>query len=331
MMYIGIICFIILAIFAYITFLTPYPFVWLLRCQKDGVVDKSPENIVDIHTRVTSLKDIPYPSHYPNATFDLYFAKDVVAKSVVIWIHGGSFISGTSHGLRNFGPMLADQECIVCAMNYAYAPRYSFPTQLQQVDELCEYLTSYIEKTCGYIPKTIILGGDSAGANIAASYITMEKDVSLAAKAKLDLKKTFTIKGALLFCGPYDFCEDLNKPEWKQFKKFFKFIGWSYLGKKHFWKHQEMRLASPIHHIHDNFPTTYICDGKKFSFLWQGKKLVQILQEQGIHVTSRFYEDMPHEFQFDYVKYQEEAMQVFEDTCACIQSIHAQEKGSEAC
>lgn len=328
MLYIGITSIIILGILLYILFLTPYPFVYLLRRQKDEVVDKSPENIEDVRSRVTSIKDIVYPSKYPNATFDLYVNKNVQAKSVVIWIHGGSFIGGTSHGVRNFGPMLADQECIVCAMNYAYAPKYAFPTQLKQVDELCVYLTSYIEKTCGYMPATILLGGDSAGANIAASYITMMKDEALASSAKLALKKPFPIKGALLFCGPYDFCEDMKKPEWKQFKKFFTYIGWSYLGKKHFWKHKEMRLASPIHHIHDNFPTTYICDGRKFSFLWQGQKLVQVLQEQGVCVTSRFYEEMPHEFQFNYVKYKEEAMQVFEDTCACIQTILAQEKGT---
>lgn len=69
-----------------------------------------------------------------------------------------------------------------------------------------------------------------------------------------------------------------------------------------------------MHNIHKHFPPAYICDGKKFSFMWQGQKLVQALKQQEIYVESRFYEHMSHEFQFDYQKNEQEAMQVYEDT-----------------
>ena len=49
---------------------------------------------------------------------------------------------------------------------------------------------------------------------------------------------------------------------------------------------------------------------------WQKK-----LSDMQVYVKSDFYEDMPHEFQFDYVKYPKEAMEVFENSCAFMEDI----------
>lgn len=316
---------IILLIVIYICFLTPYPFVWLLKSKKEEITNKSPKNIEDILKKTISIKNLPYDSKYPQATFDLYLPQDKKVKTMIVWVHGGSFISGSSIGMRNFGPMLASRGYCVCAMNYAYAPRYSFPIQIRQVDEMIEYGKNYLKQEHLVGIKDVVLGGDSAGANIAASYSTMYKNDILAKKAKVELKNQLSLKGLLLFCGPYDFSEDLNKEEFKHMIKFFKYIGWSYLGHKSWIKRNEKILASPLINIHANFPPAYICDGKKYSFMWQGKKLASIMEQQGIYVKTRFYEDMVHEFQFDFVKNPSEAMQVFNDSIEFLEVIIGKE------
>lgn len=314
----------LIIILLYIAFLTPYPFVWLLKSKKEEMRDKSPENIEVIKEGISVVTNLSYPSKYPQATYDLYVPKNSPIKTLIVWVHGGSFIAGTSIGMRNFGPLLASNGYVVCAMNYAYAPRFSFPTQIRQVDEmLCHICKKYHQEEITI--ENIILGGDSAGANIVASYASMYKNETLASKAKVTLYNTTPIKGLLLFCGPYNFCEDFTKEEFKEFRVFMKYIGWSYLGHKNWWRRQEKDLASPLLNVHPQFVPAYICDGKKFSFMWQGKKLAEAMQSYGIYTKTRFYPEMSHEFQFEYKKHPKEAMQVYYDSLEFLQEVLKEE------
>lgn len=316
----------ILLFFVYIFVLTPYPFVWLLRFKKEEQTEKGPKNINEIKTGLIIKTNLPYPSAYPQSTFDFYYDPLTPVRHVIVWVHGGSFISGTSAGMKNFGPMLAKQGYAVCAMNYAYAPRYSFPVQIRQVDEMLCYAKTFMLENYQINLEGAFLGGDSAGANISACYATMDANETLASQSKVKLHNSLPIQGLLLFCGPYDFTEDLQKEEFRQLKTFLKYIGGSYLGHKSWMKRQEKVLASPLININSHFPPAYICDGKKFSFMWQGKKLVKVLEEKGIDVKSRFYDDMPHEFQFNFVKYPEESKQVFKESVAFLDRMTGKEK-----
>lgn len=315
---------IVILIAVYIFVWTPYPFVWMLRSKKEASREKGPENIKEIKERITIQKGLSYPSKYPKATYDLYLPKKEV-KHVVVWVHGGSFIAGTSEGFRNFGPMLADHGVLSCAINYALAPEHAFPTQLFQLDEFLSYLANEILISHHLSFDRIILGGDSAGANLVSSYATMMKKEGLAQNIQLSIHHPFDIEGLLLFCGPYDFCEDMNNEKLKDFKKFFNYIGWSYLGKKSWYQRKEKIIASPLQQISDQFPPAYIVDGKQFSFMWQGKKLVEELKRHHVYVKERFYDHMGHGFEFDFVKNKEEARQVFEDTLEFLQALEHRE------
>lgn len=306
-------------VIAYLLLATPYPFVWLLRSKKEEPREKGPEDIAAIKQRTLSEKGLRYPSRYPKATYDCYEPTKEI-RHVLVWLHGGSFIAGSSDGLRNVGPMLADQGILVYAINYAHAPEYAFPTQLIQLDEFLTYLAKDLLVKKKLNVDAVLLGGDSAGANMVSSYATMWANESLAREANLTLHSPFSIKGLLLFCGPYDLSEDMGQASFQKFQKYFNYIGWSYLGKKNWYERKEKLLASPLQQLNEHFPPAYICDGKHFSFLWQGKRLVQELKQRNIFVMSRFYEDMNHEFQFDFVKNKEEAGQVFQDTLAFLKT-----------
>lgn len=311
----GIIGILIIAILWFL-FWTPYPFILLLRRKEEEPREKGRPDQKEIEQGLIIRKGIAYPSKYPLATYDLYYEQGTQPKRVLVWVHGGSFISGSSIGTKNYGPMMAKEGTLFCAINYTFAPRHHFPAQILQIDEVLQYLPDIIFKEGLEMPNALYLGGDSAGANLAAAYACMATTKDLASKCSIELQAKQKISGMLLYCGPYDFSEQLDKPEFKAFRLMFKYIGWAYLGKKHWQKHEEKLLASPYLQVSEGFPATYICDGKKFSFLWQGKKLEEKLRSLNVPVSSRFYEEMPHEFQFDYVKYPQEAMQVFEDSCA---------------
>lgn len=299
----------ILALCIYLIFMTPYPFVCFLRRQIGSGRSKSPNNISEYLEKVSREYAVEFPSKYNNNNYDIATPLNGEIKGVILWIHGGSFIGGSSEGTRNFGPMIASQGYIFLAMNYAYSPEYSFPTQLHQVGEML----NYISNDNRFNNKPIILGGDSAGANIAANYITITSNEKLSKKYNLFSNDNQQIEACLLFCGPFDFTENIKKDDFKKYNTFMKYIGWSYFGKRKWKKYDKHRDASPLININDRFPKTYVCDGKIASFLWQGKRLVEVSEKKGIEVQGRFYEYLPHEFQFDYEKYPEEAIQVFND------------------
>ena len=311
---IGIAGLTLLAGVLWVLFFTPYPFVWLLRSKKEEPRDKGRADLGDIEEGMIIRKGLRYGSSYPNATYDLYYKPNRVAKRVVIWVHGGSFISGSSIGTRNFGPLLVEKDTIFCAINYALAPRHHFPVQLIQIDEFLNALPGLLDMEKLKMPTAVYLGGDSAGANLAATYTCMKTNQTLAKESGIEIQAASKIQGLLLYCGPYDFCEHLSNPKLKKFRTMFKYLGWAYLGRKHWQKRKEKYLASPYHQITEAYPPTYLCDGNKYSFLWQGKKLAEKLKEKHIPVKTRFYEELPHEFQFEYIKYPKEAMQVLEDT-----------------
>lgn len=289
----------------YIIFFTPYPFVWKIRSDKGSGRLKSPPNIKEIKDQVNITLGLKYHSIFRLNTYDLYQPKEKPNKTFIIWLHGGSFVAGTSYGMRNYGPMLAEKGFNVCAMNYALAPESTFPTQIIQVNEMIQHTID------NYEVENIILGGDSAGANIAAMYTAIYQNDSLKKEVDITLNNHPTINQLILFCGPYDFTEDATQEKFKEFKLFMKYIGWSYLGHKNWNNRKTKYLASPLLHVNDKFPPTYIVDGKKYSFMWQGKKFVERLKQYHVPVKFSFYEDMGHEFQFDFEENPVEAYEVF--------------------
>lgn len=295
----------VLLIVIYVALFTPYPFVWLLRRDKGSGRTESPENIETIKTFSSVEYGLKYPSRYKNNTYDLDTPKENNNHTFVVWLHGGAFVAGDSNGMRNYGPILASHGYTVVAMNYALAPENKFPRQIIQVDEILSELSAK------YNIKRIVLGGDSAGANIAAMYIAFNK--KLESELKVTLKFNRSIDQLILFCGPYDLTEDYTQDVFKEFKTFMKYIGWSYLGSRRWDKNQKKYHASPLLHVHKDFPSTYVTDGKKFSFMWQGIKLVEELKSLGVKVKSRFYEDKVHEFQFDFEENEKEAYEVLND------------------
>lgn len=317
----------VLLLLGYICVYTPYPFVLLLRHQKEEHKNKAPDHIEELKQHVRLQTACTYPSRYPNHTYDLYMPNDKKASHVLIWIHGGAFIAGTSAGAKNFAIQLANHGVIVVAMNYAYAPKYPFPTQVKQVDELLCHIKK--ELVLQGLPEQLpyVIGGDSAGANIAFNFTNHQLNEALRKESNLHFQSTQTIQGQILFCGPYDFCEDFHQEQFQKFARFFKYIGWSYLGSRKWEQLPIRKFASPIHYLSEQHPPMYIVDGKKFSFLWQGKRLVEVGKQLQLTVMSDFYEECPHEFQFDYQAFPIEATTVLKHTIQFLNE-HCQGEGN---
>jgi acetyl esterase len=87
---------------------------------------------------------------------------------VLVWFHGGGYVIGDLDTHDSACRVLAnDADCIVVAVDYRLAPEHKFPAA---VDD-CEAALKWVAKHAGEIQaddRRIAVGGDSAGANLAA-------------------------------------------------------------------------------------------------------------------------------------------------------------------
>ena len=133
---------------------------------------------------IVYVNDICYGEKYPNSYLDIYYpdADRTVQRPTLFYIHGGGLIFGdkvTGDPLAggtdrdcDFLTELAKRGYNVVSPNYALAPEFRFPVQLEQVDQMLKFLTKN-QETFSLDMEHVFLGGGSAGADLSEIYGTM--------------------------------------------------------------------------------------------------------------------------------------------------------------
>lgn len=91
---------------------------------------------------------------------------------VLVLLHHGAFVAGSSRSLHSWGARLADAAGVmVLAPNYRLAPESPFPAAVEDAVSCYEAL---LER--GHRPADVVLGGTSAGGGIAAAALLALRD-----------------------------------------------------------------------------------------------------------------------------------------------------------
>jgi acetyl esterase/lipase len=94
---------------------------------------------------------------------------------VILYLHGGGYVSGNIDYAKGFGTILAARNGIrVFCAAYRLAPEHRFPAALSDALEAYRYLLAY-----GYQAKDIVLCGESAGGGLIYALIHMLKQLSI--------------------------------------------------------------------------------------------------------------------------------------------------------
>ncbi|MGB3753285.1 MAG: alpha/beta hydrolase [Parerythrobacter sp.] len=81
---------------------------------------------------------------------------------IVLWLHGGAFVLGSSNSYRAFAARVAAAaKAKVLLVDYRLAPEHGFPCALDDAIAACTWADKHCDMTKAAI------GGDSAGANLA--------------------------------------------------------------------------------------------------------------------------------------------------------------------
>lgn len=120
---------------------------------------------------------------------------------VLLFLHGGAWTMGSPQTHRRLARDLTCAGLLIVSLDYRRAPKYRFPAAVDDALTALVWIRRHIG-VYGGDPAQVAIGGDSAGANIAAGAVTSD-DVS-------------DIRAALLLYGTFDYhavMEELLGPE----------------------------------------------------------------------------------------------------------------------
>jgi acetyl esterase/lipase len=254
---------------------------------------------------ISARRNEIYDPGDPDARLDVFYPAAAQAKDqallTVVWIHGGGFLSGSKDQIANYAQILAAGGYTVVAVNYSLAPERTYPTPLRQLNAALVYLQQNAARL-HIDPQRFVLGGDSAGALLAAQIANVVTSSDYA--RTLDLAaplKPYQIVGLLLYCGPYDM---RPRAAGGALGWFVRTVLWSYSGQRDFANDPRLATLAVVNYLTPQFPPSFISVGNADPLSKQSHALAAALTGLGVRVDSLFFADdyappLPHEYQFN--------------------------------
>jgi len=219
---------------------------------------------------------------------------------VIVNFHGGGWVYGDKELYQFYCMHLSQSGFAVVNFTYRLAPRYKFPSPLQDMNNVMEFIFDNAE-TYGFDTDHIFFAGDSAGAHLASLYtqfcIQPELMINELFPKGLGFtpKNEFIPKALLLNCGLYDVHYSMNLPHQNDggvnfiFKNVMKdFCGW----KRTFFKtkaNQMYKFLSPVNHMTKDFPPCLVMSANQDFLKEQYPFLIRQLENAGVRHEKRFY------------------------------------------
>lgn len=237
----------------------------------------------------SNIKDININVSYGKIPVRIYTPGSSKQYPVIIYSHGGSWVSGSYYAYDNVCRKLSqDSKAIVIAVDYRLAPEHPFPSAITDVYNVLLWSNSNAKSINGDGSK-IALAGDSAGGNISAAISQMSRDKN----------------------GPHITCQvliypatniyELNTKSWSDFAKGYvltkenseKFIS-MYVPKK---EDRKNPYASPLlANKFDHLPDTLVITAEIDPLRDEGEAYAEKLKKAGIQVNTTRYNGVPHGF-----------------------------------
>ncbi len=96
---------------------------------------------------------------------------------VIVYYHGGGWVLGSLDGYDTVGRKMAERtSCAVVLVDYRLAPEHPYPTPVEDSWTALEWTAAHLEGIAGRADLPLIIGGDSAGGNLAAVMAQRARD-----------------------------------------------------------------------------------------------------------------------------------------------------------
>ena len=281
--------------------------------------------IKKLESGMVCRSDVKYGETYPNSFADIWYPDGSGEKRpVVVYFHGGGFIFGNKSAgdpMQTGSGGVGKLEAIVKAgfilvnADYALAPQYRFPVQIQQCDELLRYLLAH-EEELHLDMSRVCLSGGSAGANMTEIYAACVCNPDYAARLGInpimtpDNLKVLAIDEAALDASVYD-------------SNMYAMLGCAVGAKRN--TPQAVEIINAKTYIRDQFIPSWINASNEPNdetgwFITEGRDLKKKLDEIGVPNELVFFpgEKLPHGY-MDRMESDPHALHAFHSMMAFIQ------------
>lgn len=266
------------------------------RASQNALIsDKAIEN-----QNVKLIQNVTYSDIAPLSQMDIIMPTRIKKGDklpLIMWTHGGGFIAGDKRHKNPYLAQIAEKGFIVANINYALAPANQYPTPiLQELDA-----AKYLKKNKLNLPidfNQIIIGGDSAGAQIASQFAAMHTNRQLMNDMQQrPVFKSTQLKGVVLFGGLYNM-QTVRATKFPRIEKFMT----SYTGEKH-WekKFKPIEQLSTTANVTKRYPPTFLTVGDADPFESQAFEMVKVLKKNNVPYTHSFFDGsygLKHQYQF---------------------------------
>lgn len=259
---------------------------------------------------VSSVLNQPYRLNDNDAYLDVYYPASTSEGQklpLLIWTHGGAWISGGREDHATYFKLLAAEGFTVISLGYSLGPERTYPTAVHQINDAYAYIAANADRFHVDTNK-IMLAGDSAGAQLSSQMAALITNPDYAKSMNITMNmKPEQLKGVVLNCGIYKM-EGLIQPH----PELPKILGWgddvsvwAYLGSRDFEVASKLTEMSAFYHATKAYPATYISGGNGDPLTnAQSKPFADRLASLDVNVTQLFYADnhqpsLPHEYQFN--------------------------------
>lgn len=126
-----------------------------------------------IHSSKLHLKKHKHKPFIFNTIFNRKKSKVNETKdSLMIYIHGGGYVSGSTFGSERFiRPWANALNIPILGINYSLSPKYQYPKAVDDVWQAYNWIIKYAKEELNINPQHIIVCGDSAGGSICLSLV----------------------------------------------------------------------------------------------------------------------------------------------------------------
>lgn len=324
--FLGILVFLCITVFLAFQ-LSPRPGVWIIRqgFKHDPITNQ--QKYKKVAPTVETIHNINYTSSFTKNSADIYYKKgSTKPQPTIFWLHGGGFVAGDKEALKEYATYLVNETgYTVVSLDYEVAPDAKYPSQVKQTQEAYQYFKEQEARYPMIDFSKVMFGGDSAGAQIAAQFVLIQTNPDY--RQEMDFPQAVdpeTIKGAVLYCGPYDLKQILKEKSDDRFVRFFvQTVGWALSGQKDWKNWSKVDEISLVDHLTKDYPPVFVTDGNAYSFQEQGIAFVDRLNQLGVPTESLFYNNekkaVNHEYQFDFTD--EKAWDCFDQTVDYMRNI----------
>ena len=243
-----------------------------------------------IPEEVRYIRDNRYGDDEFYNSLDICYPRDKADKKlpVIISIHGGAYVYGSKEVYQFYCADLARRGFTVVNFDYRLAPKFKFPSPLEDISKVIEWLETKKE-LYPVDMSNVFLIGDSAGAQLASQYGAIYSNEKYRKLFRLR-KPEASIRGLSLACGLYDLEKHLGGKRTGLIKDYFTSSPEGF-GEK----------LKVLDYIDQNYPPCYIFSSGGDFLLENVEPMTQLLRDRGVECESKVYGDknIGHVFHVD--------------------------------